>query len=80
MPKLIFLLLCSFLSVKDVYGYFRAIMKTGEKSERVLELTADAVDCNPANYTVWYVREPEGGAYSLATPLYGEAWVGLAKP
>ena len=29
--------------VKDVYGYFRAIFKTKEVSQRALDLTADAL-------------------------------------
>ncbi len=46
-----------------MYDYFRAVLKSGEKSERVLELTEDGLDLNPANYTVWYYR------YILTLPL-----------
>ena len=40
---------------KDATDYFRGIVKTGEQSERVLELTETIIRMNPAHYSAWYV-------------------------
>jgi hypothetical protein len=39
---------------KDVTDYFRGIVKTGEKSSRVLQLTETIIRLNPAHYSAWY--------------------------
>ena len=44
------------LLVRETYDYFRAILKSGEKSERALDLVADCILLNSANYTVWQYR------------------------
>jgi len=41
---------------KDAADYFRGIVKTGEKSQRVLELTERIIRLNPAHYTAWQYR------------------------
>jgi hypothetical protein len=39
---------------KEVFNYFRAILKLNEKSKRAFELSKDAALLNPANYTVLF--------------------------
>ncbi|KAI9509310.1 protein prenylyltransferase [Russula earlei] len=41
---------------KDATDYFRGIVKTGEKSPRVLELTETIIRLNPAHYSAWQYR------------------------
>lgn len=48
------------IAYSDEYGecmsYLRAVMAANEFSPRVLELTEDLIDMNPAHYTVWLYR------------------------
>lgn len=48
------------IAYSDEYGecmsYLRAIMAANEFSPRVLDLTEDLIDMNPAHYTVWLYR------------------------
>ncbi len=39
---------------KDATSYFRGIVKSGEMSPRVLDLTEHIIRLNPAHYTAWY--------------------------
>ncbi|CAE7552885.1 Fnta, partial [Symbiodinium microadriaticum] len=41
---------------RELMDLFRAVLQSGEKSERVLELTEEILDINAANYTVWQYR------------------------
>ncbi|KAJ6504789.1 hypothetical protein C8R47DRAFT_158472 [Mycena vitilis] len=41
---------------KDATNYLRAVVKTGEKSERVLQLTEHVIRLNPAHYSAWQYR------------------------
>lgn len=38
---------------RELMDIFRAILQSGEKSQRVLQLIEDLLEINPANYTVW---------------------------
>ena len=46
--------MCLYLAIdKDATDYFRGIVKTGEMSPRVLELTEKIIRLNPAHYSAW---------------------------
>eukprot|EP00658_Telonema_sp_P-2_P047335 TRINITY_DN36009_c0_g1_i1.p1 TRINITY_DN36009_c0_g1~~TRINITY_DN36009_c0_g1_i1.p1 ORF type:complete len:374 (-),score=76.93 TRINITY_DN36009_c0_g1_i1:172-1293(-) len=40
----------------DVMGFFRHVLLNQELSSRAWDVTDDAIDCNPANYTAWAFR------------------------
>ena len=68
-------------------GYFRAFLKSGERSPRVLELTADLLEHNAAHYTVWHVRRQclfaladEGDAKVLEDELEYSSDVAASNP
>lgn len=37
----------------EAMSYLRAVMAKDEVSERVLKVTEDVIEMNPAHYTVW---------------------------
>eukprot|EP01035_Chromulina_nebulosa_P021118 gene21118-27364_t len=41
---------------RKLMDLFRAVIKKGEYSERVLDLTERILDINAANYTIWQYR------------------------
>ncbi|TLD08089.1 hypothetical protein E2P81_ATG10211 [Venturia nashicola] len=41
---------------EEAMSYLRAVMAANEHSDRVLDLTEDVIDLNPAHYTVWLYR------------------------
>lgn len=41
---------------EETMSYLRAVMAANEYSPRVLDLTEDLIDMNPAHYTVWLYR------------------------
>ena len=41
---------------KDAMDYFRALLRTGEKSERALQLSEAIIIINSSNFNVWFAQ------------------------
>ncbi len=44
---------CTSYAVEEVMGYFRAIVKANEVSQRAFDLTTEVIQMNPGFYTAW---------------------------
>lgn len=55
---------------RELMDLFRAVLVSGEKSHRVLDLTEEILEMNAANYTVWEYRRQT--LESIGTDLNGE--------
>jgi protein farnesyltransferase/geranylgeranyltransferase type-1 subunit alpha len=61
-------------SYEQAMSYLRAVMAATEYSDRVLQLTEDVIDLNPAHYTVWLYRAQT--LFALKSDLRAELdWV-----
>lgn len=58
---------------KDATNYFRAIVKLGETSNRVLDLTEDIIRLNPAHYSAWSVPDSARRSSSHIKAVYSQA-------
>lgn len=44
------------IAVRETHDYFRAVLRAKEISQRALQLTAEVISQNAANYTAWFVE------------------------